>query len=155
MGSDFPTSFVQNLHRIIQALRPSGKNEWDSSNKRLESAEKFMGLALTDGQSRIPSIQEIIEEEKRQKASRTLRLDDRPTRYSDYHRKEDQSCNGRKRKKRLTSPERWEIKQLIASGAVKASDYPDLEEADLLACLAFASNLVKSKEFIYQKYQSA
>lgn len=42
--------------------------------------------------------------------------------------------------KRLTSPERWEIKQLIASGAVSASDvssrlialltlqYPDLDE---------------------------
>lgn len=31
-------------------------------------------------------------------------------------------------KKRLTSPERWEIRQLIASGVAKASDYPDLEE---------------------------
>lgn len=30
--------------------------------------------------------------------------------------------------KRLTSPERWEIKQLIASGAAKASDYPNLDE---------------------------
>jgi ATP-dependent RNA helicase DHX8/PRP22 len=30
--------------------------------------------------------------------------------------------------KRLTSPERWEIKQLIASGALDPSDYPDLEE---------------------------
>lgn len=30
--------------------------------------------------------------------------------------------------KRLTSPERWEIKQLIASGAVSAADYPDLNE---------------------------
>lgn len=30
--------------------------------------------------------------------------------------------------KRLTSPERWEIKQLIASGAVDASEYPDLNE---------------------------
>lgn len=30
--------------------------------------------------------------------------------------------------KRLTSPERWEIKQLIASGAVDASEYPDLDE---------------------------
>jgi ATP-dependent RNA helicase DHX8/PRP22 len=29
--------------------------------------------------------------------------------------------------KRMTSPERWEIKQLIASGAVKASDYPDID----------------------------
>lgn len=31
-------------------------------------------------------------------------------------------------RKRLTSPERWEIRQLIASGVAKASDYPDLEE---------------------------
>lgn len=30
--------------------------------------------------------------------------------------------------KRLTSPERWEIKQLIASGAMDASEYPDLDE---------------------------
>jgi ATP-dependent RNA helicase DHX8/PRP22 len=34
----------------------------------------------------------------------------------------------RKQKKRMTSPERWEIRQLIASGVAKASDYPDLEE---------------------------
>jgi ATP-dependent RNA helicase DHX8/PRP22 len=31
-------------------------------------------------------------------------------------------------KKRMTSPERWEIKQLIASGAVSAADYPDIDE---------------------------
>ncbi|GHJ84357.1 hypothetical protein NliqN6_0759 [Naganishia liquefaciens] len=30
--------------------------------------------------------------------------------------------------KRLTSPERWEIKQLISSGVVDAADYPDLDE---------------------------
>lgn len=34
----------------------------------------------------------------------------------------------KKQKKRMTSPERWEIRQLIASGVAKASDYPDLEE---------------------------
>ena len=33
-----------------------------------------------------------------------------------------------RQKKRLTSPERWEIRQLIASGVAKTSDYPDLEE---------------------------
>ncbi|KAJ9627648.1 DEAH-box ATP-dependent RNA helicase prp22 [Taxawa tesnikishii (nom. ined.)] len=33
-----------------------------------------------------------------------------------------------RQKKRLTSPERWEIQQLIASGAIKASDYPELNE---------------------------
>ncbi|KAK4947272.1 DEAH-box ATP-dependent RNA helicase prp22, partial [Elasticomyces elasticus] len=36
--------------------------------------------------------------------------------------------NGRKHRKRMTSPERWEIKQLIASGAVSAQDYPDIDE---------------------------
>jgi ATP-dependent RNA helicase DHX8/PRP22 len=39
----------------------------------------------------------------------------------------DTSRNSRQ-KKRMTSPERWEIRQLIASGVVKASDYPDLDE---------------------------
>ncbi|EXJ63471.1 adenosinetriphosphatase [Cladophialophora psammophila CBS 110553] len=33
-----------------------------------------------------------------------------------------------KSRKRLTSPERWEIKQLIASGAISAQDYPDIDE---------------------------
>ncbi|KAJ2908590.1 DEAH-box ATP-dependent RNA helicase prp22, partial [Coemansia aciculifera] len=32
--------------------------------------------------------------------------------------------------KRLTSPEKWEIKQLIASGALDRSDYPDLDDVD-------------------------
>jgi ATP-dependent RNA helicase DHX8/PRP22 len=41
---------------------------------------------------------------------------------------EGDSAGPRKQKKRMTSPERWEIRQLIASGVVKASDYPDLEE---------------------------
>ncbi|KAJ2356816.1 DEAH-box ATP-dependent RNA helicase prp22 [Coemansia erecta] len=32
--------------------------------------------------------------------------------------------------KRMTSPERWEIKQLIASGALNRADYPDLDDVD-------------------------
>ncbi|CAN8102759.1 unnamed protein product [Discula destructiva] len=36
--------------------------------------------------------------------------------------------NQMRHKKRMTSPERWEIRQLIASGVAKASDYPELEE---------------------------
>lgn len=34
----------------------------------------------------------------------------------------------RKPKKRLTSPERWELRQLIASGAISAVDYPELDD---------------------------
>jgi len=36
--------------------------------------------------------------------------------------------NGNRQRKRLTSPERWEIKQLIASGAISRDDYPDIDE---------------------------
>lgn len=32
--------------------------------------------------------------------------------------------------KRMTSPERWEIKQLIASGVLDRADYPDLDDVD-------------------------
>lgn len=39
------------------------------------------------------------------------------------HEKEEPK---KKQKRRLTSPERWEIRQLIASGAISAKDYPEL-----------------------------
>lgn len=41
---------------------------------------------------------------------------------------ENSSRTTARTRKRMTSPERWEIRQLIASGVAKASDYPDLEE---------------------------
>ncbi|QIW99697.1 hypothetical protein AMS68_005215 [Peltaster fructicola] len=40
-----------------------------------------------------------------------------------------------RRRKRMTSPERWEIRQLIASGVIKASDYPDLQDDDYNAAI--------------------
>ncbi|KAI9800326.1 MAG: DEAH-box ATP-dependent RNA helicase prp22 [Piccolia ochrophora] len=42
----------------------------------------------------------------------------------------EHDINGKsvKNKKRMTSPERWEIKQLIASGAISAQDYPEIDE---------------------------
>lgn len=50
----------------------------------------------------------------------------------DFHEKrgradlKDLSSNQAPKRRRLTSPERWEIRQLIASGAASASDYPEL-----------------------------
>nr|POE72069.1 pre-mrna-splicing factor atp-dependent rna helicase prp22 [Quercus suber] len=34
----------------------------------------------------------------------------------------------RRQRKRMTSPERWEVRQLIASGVIKAAEFPDLDE---------------------------
>lgn len=39
-----------------------------------------------------------------------------------------QISSDHKKRKRLSSPERWELRQLIASGAIQASDYPELQE---------------------------
>lgn len=56
----------------------------------------------------------------------------RQTRIDDAMQGDDRHPNQQadigRPKKRLTSPERWEIKQLIAAGALNASQYPDLEE---------------------------
>jgi ATP-dependent RNA helicase DHX8/PRP22 len=42
--------------------------------------------------------------------------------------KRQQQAAPPKQKKRLTSPERWEIKQLIASGALSRDQFPDIDE---------------------------
>lgn len=132
-GSDFPDSFVNNLHRIIHSLRqkksPQGQSQWDKPDTLADEAGKFSGLALPDSTSCIPSLQEIIEEERRKRANRPKSsVESRPTRYSDFQHPPPGREEPRKRRKRLTSPERWEIKQLIASGVLKAADYPDLDE---------------------------
>ena len=56
--------------------------------------------------------------------------DDRYGGLTDHVPVMEGDINGRPRgnRKRMTSPERWEIKQLIASGAISAQDYPDIEE---------------------------
>jgi len=41
---------------------------------------------------------------------------------------EDDYAGKSRSRKRMTSPERWEIKQLIASGAISAKDYPDIDK---------------------------
>jgi len=43
-------------------------------------------------------------------------------------RSKDEPSTATRSAKRLTSPERWEIKQLISSGVIDASEYPDLDE---------------------------
>lgn len=46
----------------------------------------------------------------------------------DREKRKMQSTNSAQKRRRLTSPERWEIRQLIASGAVDASEYPELND---------------------------
>lgn len=87
----------------------------------IKDVDQRTGADLTP-HLRIRSEAELIDEERRAQermstsSSNAIPLggakDDKPVRSA----------------KRLTSPERWEIKQLIASGAIDASEYPDLDE---------------------------
>lgn len=71
-----------------------------------------VGLSLNDVDQ---DTGEVVQREPRQRESRG-------------RQKEVHTPEAPKKRTRLTSPERWEIRQLIASGVVNAADYPDLDE---------------------------
>jgi ATP-dependent RNA helicase DHX8/PRP22 len=85
----------------------------------MKDVDQTTGRDLTP-HLRIKSEAELIEEE-RQHAARTMT----GTNAIPLGAKDEQPVRSAKR---LTSPERWEIKQLISSGVLDASEYPDLDE---------------------------
>ncbi|KZT08748.1 P-loop containing nucleoside triphosphate hydrolase protein [Laetiporus sulphureus 93-53] len=85
----------------------------------MKDVDQVTGRDLTP-HLRIKSEAELAEEERLQAArgANAVPLNSRETGKKEVVRSA----------KRLTSPERWEIKQLISSGAIDASEYPDLDE---------------------------
>ena len=95
--------------------------------KVMSIAGQRLGLSMRDvnqktGEDLSPHLRLISEKEIRKEEERAL---SKMNKKSNVKFSDD---NYRGSVKRLTSPERWEIKQLIASGAAKASDYPNLDE---------------------------
>ncbi|KAJ3119772.1 DEAH-box ATP-dependent RNA helicase prp22 [Nowakowskiella sp. JEL0407] len=80
----------------------------------MKDADQETGADLTPN-LRVRTREEILEEEARNP--------DRPERNE-----QSQFAEEPKRRKRLTSPERWDLKQLIASGVLSVKDYPDFDE---------------------------
>ncbi|KAF1744605.1 hypothetical protein MXB_2124 [Myxobolus squamalis] len=64
---------------------------------------------------------------KKQSQSETIRNPDRPANLSMIDNLPSSKATKRKMT-RLTSPERWEIKQLLAAGVLDKSEYPDFDE---------------------------
>ena len=87
----------------------------------MKDVDQSTGRDLTP-HLRIKSEAEMLEEEQALAARASSGANAIPLRSSN-----DTSSHVRS-VKRLSSPERWEIKQLIASGAVDASEYPNLDE---------------------------
>lgn len=91
IGAEFPTSFIQNIDRLISALMPptmliklqkskkkkvKKTSEWEDSNlsdvQKLQNA-KFPGLALRDDSKRIEA---MMEEETRSSSNINAQIDD-------------------------------------------------------------------------------
>ncbi|KAH9932076.1 P-loop containing nucleoside triphosphate hydrolase protein [Epithele typhae] len=85
----------------------------------MKDADQASGRDLTP-HLRIKSEAELAEEEQRRAANGANAIP-----LNSKGMKEDIVTRSAKR---LSSPERWEIKQLISSGALDASEYPDLDE---------------------------
>jgi ATP-dependent RNA helicase DHX8/PRP22 len=99
----------------------------------MKDVDQTTGRDLTP-HLRIKSEAEMAEERERMTSrsatsSNSMPLGGGPRKPTSF----EDDAPGSNTSKRLTSPERWELKQLIASGAVKASDYPELLEERELA----------------------
>ena len=149
VGTEFPDSFIENVDRLILSMHPKYKKLHRKSAKangkgkgvdtelgELERKKRlFPGLAVKDKEPPPLSDEIFLEELGDLVTGRKTRP--HPTDEPSLKRqRRGRSPSPRRRRdegpvrsaKRLTSPERWEIKQLISSGAIDASEYPDLDE---------------------------
>ena len=86
----------------------------------MKDVDQTTGRDLTP-HLRIKSEAELVEEERERASRASTGTNALPLGMKD-------SDGPVRSAKRLSSPERWEIKQLISSGAIDASEYPDLDE---------------------------
>ncbi|KAJ2156685.1 DEAH-box ATP-dependent RNA helicase prp22 [Coemansia sp. RSA 552] len=104
-----------------------------------------LGLSMKDvdqatGEDLSPHLRPGVAAEEAEEERRPKREPSRPlalaltgsnaTRIGGASVPEPPSRGKRSSVRRMASPERWEIKQLIASGALDRRDYPDLDEVD-------------------------
>ncbi|KAG0165145.1 DEAH-box ATP-dependent RNA helicase prp22 [Apophysomyces sp. BC1034] len=96
--------------------------------KAMSVAGSRVGLSMRDvdqrtGEDLTPHLKVRSKEELEELATRNP---DRPVESAVPRRLDDDGPS--RAVKRMSSPERWEIKQLIASGVVNPADYPDINE---------------------------
>lgn len=99
----------------ISALHQGGRINHPSEIVERGQSVKVKVLSVKDGKISLSMAE--VDQQTGEDLSRTSTVDVAP---------KTSSYQGTSRK-RLTSPERWEIRQLIASGAASAADYPDLD----------------------------
>jgi len=133
MEARFSDSFVENIDRLILSMHPKYKERKKRSKSERKTKEG------NKRQRHSPPPRQRSPDLTRGYGDKRRRLDDGySSRLSDEQLVPRKSYNGKavgskdkgpvRSAKRLTSPERWELKQLISSGAIDPSEYPELDE---------------------------
>lgn len=122
-GAQFSDALIETLHRYITATFDTTITVDDAKNAAVNHYTNYPSLEIANAPRRVPSMQEILKEEERERE-----------RKAGHGRSRErislpivQNLQKSKRK-RLSSPERFEIKQLVAAGVLNARDYPELYE---------------------------
>jgi ATP-dependent RNA helicase DHX8/PRP22 len=129
-GESLPPSLLHSIDRLIRMMHPSMKAKTaatydeplaapgcDSFDHALAERAALEPRAHNNA-SRMPK--------RGRSRSRSRSPQTRVKRRGHADDRFKKPDSARKPERRMTSPERWEIRQLIASGVVKASDFPDL-----------------------------
>ncbi|EOA15006.1 hypothetical protein CARUB_v10028356mg [Capsella rubella] len=138
-GAEMPDYFVRSLLTVIHAIYPNSEKKKEDG----EDQNKVKALRTKDTKDRVKELDKEIEREAEERRNRN----DEPELYKVYKGrvtrvmecgcfvefgvfkgKEDEHVSVTRTGKNMSSPERWEAKQMIASGALRVDEFPMYDE---------------------------
>lgn len=138
-GESFPSSLVESIDRFVRTMHPSFSESAENHNDKCQIRKRNHSRSRSQSRSRSRS----LKIRRKQHSGKRSPVHGR----NGHSNSESQNPNHAKQeKKRMTSPERWEVRQLIASGVAKASDYPDLKD-DYGATLGVKAKMKLEEDF--------
>ncbi|XP_054717545.1 ATP-dependent RNA helicase DHX8-like [Uloborus diversus] len=140
-GAEFPDSFMSNLLRIIQQMKPSSiyfiasEDEQSTTSSELRSQncltvpDKENDMVIDQCKGEHSNLSVICEAEPSKKVVREiLRNPDKPSSFPLIAKTDDDYVDKKRPVQCISSPERFEIKQLLAANAIDQSELPDFDE---------------------------
>jgi len=130
MEARFSDSFVENINRLILSMHPKYKTRKrrSKSERKTREGNKRQRRSPSPRQ-RSPGLMRGYDKWRPDDGYSSRLPDEQLVPRKIYGKADGSKDEGPVRSaKRLTSPERWELKQLISSGAIDPSEYPELDE---------------------------
>ncbi len=139
-GDSFPPSLIESIDRLVRMMHPRMKgrpitehHERYKQRPVEQKVQAFSGLALPDKAPAWDILEDTFAEPEaldpmNHRDGTHLTTLSGGSKNEHANDRLHNSSPAERQKRRMISPERWELRQLIASGVMKASDYPGLEE---------------------------